>query len=97
LTKTVWNYLQAQGVINQKVYAILNRAVELEGLTKAQVEEIIGLPIKAAMPYLSGDFALANHLNQPITLKYPTDPASILLKETSEDVVKLARQLRRTR
>jgi pilus assembly protein CpaE len=97
LTKTIWNYLQTQDVINQKVYAILNRAVELEGLTKTQAEEIIGLPIKAAMPYLGGDFALANHLNQPITLKYPTDTASIILKEISEDMVKLARELRRTR
>lgn len=97
LTKTVWNYLQLQDVVNQKVYAILNRAVGLEGLTKVQAEEIIGLPIKTAMPYLGSNFALANNLNQPITLKYPTDTASIILKGTSEDMVKLARQLRRTR
>jgi pilus assembly protein CpaE len=97
LTKTVWNYLQLQDVVNQKVYAVLNRAVGLEGLTKAQAEEIIGLPIKTAMPYLGSNFALANNLNQPITLKYPTDTASIILKGTSEDMVKLARQLRRTR
>lgn len=97
LTKTVWNYLQSQGVDHQKVYAILNRAVGLKGLTKAQAEEIIGLPIKAAMPYLGGNLALANNLNQPIILKYPTDTASIVLKETSEDIVKLARQVRRTR
>jgi pilus assembly protein CpaE len=96
LTKTVWNYLQSQGVDHQNVYAILNRAVGLEGLTKSQAEEIIGLPIKTAMPYLGGNFALANNLNQPITLKYPTDTASIILKGTSEDMVKLARQLRRT-
>jgi pilus assembly protein CpaE len=97
LTKTVWNYLQTQDVDHQKIYAILNRAVGLEGVTKAQAEEIIGLPIKTAMPYLGSNFALANNLNQPITLKYPTDTASIILKGTSEDMVKLARQLRRTR
>ena len=96
LTKTVWNYMQSQDVAHQKIYAILNRAVGLEGLTKAQAEEIIGLPIKTAMPYLGSNFALANNLNQPITLKYPTDTASIILKGTSEDMVKLARQLRRT-
>lgn len=97
LTKTVWNYLQSQEIDRQKVYAILNRAVGLEGLTKAQAEEIIGLPIKTAMPYLGSNFALANNLNQPITLKYPTDTASIVLKETSADMVKLARQLQRMR
>jgi pilus assembly protein CpaE len=34
LTKTVWNYLQSQGIDNQKMYAILNRAVGLEGPSK---------------------------------------------------------------
>lgn len=94
LTKTIWNYLQAQGVDHQKVYAILNRAVGLEGLTKAQAEEIIGLPIKTTMPYMGSNFALANNLNQPITIKYPTDTASIILKETAGDMVNLARRIR---
>jgi pilus assembly protein CpaE len=96
LTKTVWDYFQTQGIDNQKIYAILNRAVGLEGLTKTQAEEIIGLPIKTTLPYMGSNFSLANNLNQPITIKYPTDTASIILKGTSEDMVKLARQLRRT-
>jgi pilus assembly protein CpaE len=97
LTKTVWNYLQAQGVEDQRVYAILNRAVGLEGLTKAQAEEIIGLPIKTTMPYLGGNFALANNLNQPILVKYPMDTASLILKQTAEELVNVARHLRRAR
>lgn len=94
LTKTVWDYLQAQGIDNRKICAILNRAVGLEGLTKAEAEGIIGLPIKTTMPYMGSNFALANNLNQPITVKYPTDTASIILKETATDMVKLARRLR---
>jgi pilus assembly protein CpaE len=94
LTKTTWDYLQAQGIDGPKVYAILNRAVGLEGLTKTQAEEIIGLPIKNMMPYLGSNFTLANNLNQPITIKYPTDTASIILKETAADMVKLAQRLR---
>ncbi len=94
VTKTVWDYLKAQGIDIRKIYAILNRAVGLEGLTKTQAEEIIGLPIKTMMPYLGSNFALANNLNQPITLKYPTDTASIVLKEAATDMVKLARRLR---
>lgn len=93
LTKTVYDYLKNQGVDPQKVYAILNRAVGLEGLTKAEAEEIIGLQIKTTMPYMFGNFALANNLNQPITVKYPTDTASIILKSTAEDLVKLTRRL----
>jgi pilus assembly protein CpaE len=94
LTKTVREYLQTQDVDDQKIYAILNRAVGLEGLTKTQAEEIIGLPIKTTMPYMGSNFSLANNLNQPITMKYPTDTASIILKGTAEEIVNLARRLR---
>lgn len=94
LTKTVWSYLQTQGIDHQKVYAILNRAIGLEGLTKTQAEEIIGLPIKTTMPYMGSNFALANNLNQPITVKYPTDTASIILKGTAEDMLSVAGRLR---
>ena len=94
LTRTVHEYLKTQGVTSQKIYAILNRAVGLEGVTKAQAEEIIGLPIKTTMPYMGGNFALANNLNQPITVKYPTDTASIILKGAAEEIVNLARRMR---
>jgi pilus assembly protein CpaE len=97
LTKTIYDYLRSQGVDSQNVYAILNRAVGLEGLTKAQAEEIIGVPIKTTLPYMGSNFALANNLNQPITVKYPTDTASIILKSTAEDIVNLARRLRETK
>jgi hypothetical protein len=33
-------------------------------------------------------------LNQPITVKYPTDTASIVLKGAAQDIVNLARRLR---
>jgi pilus assembly protein CpaE len=93
LTKTVYDYLKTQGVNSQKIYAILNRAVGLEGLTKAQAEEIIGLPIKTTLPYMGSNFALANNLNQPITVKYPTDTASIILKGAAEEMVSLAHRI----
>ncbi|HET9905085.1 MAG TPA: response regulator [Anaerolineales bacterium] len=97
LTRTVWEYLEAQGIDRQKIYAILNRAVGLEGLTKAEAEEIIGLNIKTTLPYMGGNFALANNLHQPITTKYPTDTASIIFKETAGDMARLARRLRAIR
>ena len=94
LTKTVSDYLQTQGVDTQKIYAILNRAVGLEGLTKTQAEGIIGLPIKTTLPYMGSNFALANNLNQPILAKYPNDTASIILKGAAEEIASLARRLR---
>ncbi len=94
LTKTVWEYLQSQGLEDQSIYAILNRAVGLEGLTKTEAEAIIGIPIKTMIPYLGSNFTLANNLNQPITTKYPKDTAAIVLKEAAENMVKLARRQR---
>ena len=94
LTKTVWDYLHAQGVESQKIYAILNRAVGLQGVTKVQAEEIIGLPIRTTMPYMAENFALANNQNQPITVKYPMDTASLIFKNTAQDMVSLANRLR---
>lgn len=93
LTKTVWEYLQSQGIDDHKIYAILNRAVGLEGATKAEAEGIIGLQIKTTLPHLGGNFALANNLHQPITIKYPTDTASIVLKDTAGDMAKLSLRL----
>ncbi len=95
LTKTVWDYLHAQGVESQNVFAILNRAVGLEGLTKTEAEEIIGLPIQAVIPYMGSNFTLANNLNQPIITKYPEDTTSIILKDTASKIIDLTNKLRR--
>jgi hypothetical protein len=65
-----------------------------EGATKAEVEATIGLPIKTTMPYMFGNFALANNLNQPITTKYPNDTASIIMKDLGLDMVKTVQRLR---
>jgi pilus assembly protein CpaE len=94
LTREVWDYLQTKGIESKKVFAILNRAVGLEGLTKAEAEEIIGLSIQTVIPYMGGNFALANNLNQPIIEKYPEDTTTIVLKETANNMINLANKLR---
>lgn len=94
LTKTICDYLQSQGVDDEKIYTILNRALGLEGATKTEAEKIISLPIKTTLPYMGGNFALANNLNQPITTKYPNDTASIILKDLALDMTRVARLLR---
>jgi len=94
LTQTVRLYLQSQGIDSQKIFTILNRAVGLEGATKAEAEAIIGLPIKTTMPYMGGNFTLANNQNQPIATKYPTDTASIIFKGLAVDMIKAAHQVR---
>ena len=94
LTKTVWEYLRSKGVQAPSVYAILNRAVGLEGLTKSEAEKIIGLEIKTSVPHLGGNLALANNQHMPFTLKFPKDTTAIVLKETAQEMADLARHLR---
>jgi hypothetical protein len=86
--------LKSLGIEDQRIYAILNRAVGLEGLTKNEAEGIIGVPIKMTMPYMGSNFTLANNLNQPITSKYPRDTASIILKDATVSMTKLVQGLR---
>jgi pilus assembly protein CpaE len=92
-TKKLWHYLQRQGVDSARVFPVLNRAVGLEGLTKMEAEKILGIEIKLMMPYMMGNFTLANNQNTPLTIKFPTDTASMVMKqaamEMSQKVVKL--------
>ncbi len=94
LTRTVWDYLHSQGVGSHSIYAILNRAVGLEGLTKAEAEKIIGLEIKTAVPYLGSNFALANNQHLPFSVKFPRDTAALVFKEIAHHMVDIARRLR---
>jgi len=92
-TKKLWHYLREQGIGPERVFPILNRAVGLEGLTKAEAEKILEIEIKLMMPHMMGNFSLANNQNTPITVKFPTDTASMVMKqaalEMSQKVIKM--------
>ncbi len=94
LTKILWDYLQSKGVQTTRVFPILNRAVGLEGLTKAEIENILGIPIKTSVPYLGGNFSMANNQHLPYAAKFPRDTASIVLKDTAQQMIELARKQR---
>jgi MinD-like ATPase involved in chromosome partitioning or flagellar assembly/CheY-like chemotaxis protein len=94
LTKTLLDYLRAKSVGVPSIYPILNRAVGLEGLSKAEADKMLGLEIKITMPYLGSNFSLANNLHQPIIVKFPKDTASIVMKEAAQQMVELSKKLR---
>lgn len=94
LTCTVWEYLQHKGVRPSAVYLILNRAVGLEGLTKAEAEAVIGLPIHAAVPHLAENISLANNQHHPYVANFPSDAAAIVLRESARQMQELAAALR---
>lgn len=97
LTKTMLAYLHQKGVHNEAILTILNRAVGLEGLTRAEAEEFLGVGIKTTFPYLV-HFTLANNQNQPFVVKYPADTTSVMtFKDVAGRIVETARRLRAAR
>jgi pilus assembly protein CpaE len=87
-TKKLWHYLKGQGMTADHMFPILNRAVGLEGLTKAEAEKILELEIKMTMPYMMGNFTLANNQNTPISAKFPLDTATLMLKQAAQDMTR---------
>ena len=94
LSKTILEYLKSKGVNMDSIFTMLNRAVGLEGLSKAEVEKAIEVPIRATVPYLSSNMGFANSHHQPFTLKFPKDTASIVFQEAAKEITTLARNLR---
>jgi len=96
INKTLLDYLHSQGVENRSIYPILNRAVGLEGLTRAEAEKALGVEIKTSIPYLPY-LTLANNLHQPFTLKYPNDTAALVFRDIAGQMVAVAQQIRAAR
>ncbi len=94
LTRTLLDYLRAKGVDEGAIYPILNRAVGLEGMTKPEVEQALGLPIKSAVPYLGGNFTMANNQHRPFSQKFPGDTTSIIFIDIARKIVEMARKRR---
>jgi pilus assembly protein CpaE len=90
LTKKFWGYLAGRGYPAEKVFPILNRAVGLEGVTKAEAEKMLGLEIRLTMPYMMGNFTLASNQNMPVLTKFPNDTASLVLKQAALDMSRQA-------
>jgi hypothetical protein len=62
----------------------------LEGVSKAEAEQIIGMPIRLTIPYMGSDFTLANNQNIPVPVKFPTATATIMLNQAAMDISSLA-------
>jgi MinD-like ATPase involved in chromosome partitioning or flagellar assembly/ActR/RegA family two-component response regulator len=94
LTKPILGYMKSKGVNMDSVFALLNRAVGLEGLSKMETETALEIPIRTTMPYLSSNLAFANSHHLPFALKFPKDTAAIVFQEAAKEMSILARNLR---
>jgi CheY-like chemotaxis protein len=92
LTKTVLEYLLAKGIAPQRFFAILNRIVGTEGMTKSAIEKLLDVKIMATMPYMSDNMTIANAQCQPISQRFPHDTASMVLTEFTKTIPEAIKQ-----
>jgi len=90
LTKKLCQFLQTQKIESEHIFLILNRSVGLEGVSKAEAEQIIGMPIRMTVPYMMSNFTLANNQNVPVLVKYPTDTVTMMLNQATVEISSLA-------
>jgi MinD-like ATPase involved in chromosome partitioning or flagellar assembly/CheY-like chemotaxis protein len=94
LTKTLLEYLKGKGVEPESIFPILNRVVGLEGLNKADVEQMLGVAIKFIIPHLGGNFTVSNNSHRPFSTQFPTDAASFLLRDIAREISQLTHEMR---
>lgn len=80
LTRITLNYLETLGILDEKLFLILNRAVGLEGLTKMEMEERIGKPIQRTVRYARENFTLATNQHVPYSTQFPNDGLNMELQ-----------------
>jgi len=94
LTRIVRQYLQEKGLPPNRIYAILNRVVGFEGVTKPEIEGLLSLTMQTTIPHLGGNFSLANDQHIPFAIKFPRDTAAMILKEAALKIITLANHAR---
>jgi pilus assembly protein CpaE len=94
LTRTVLDYLRSLKIDAQNIYAIQNRAVGLEGMTRGEVEKMIGLPIRATMPYMGGNFTVANNHHEPLMTRFPSDSGTLLISQSANELREMLQRSR---
>ena len=73
LSKSALDFIGELGVENSRIFPILNRAVGLEGQTKLEIEEMIGLPIMGTVSHSKDNFTLATNQKLPYKQRYPVE------------------------
>jgi pilus assembly protein CpaE len=90
LTKRTIDYLLKQNISPDQIYPILNRAVGLEGLSKAEADKLLGMNIRMTVPYMMSNLTLANNQNIPISTKFPTETTNLVLKQIATELSQAA-------
>jgi MinD-like ATPase involved in chromosome partitioning or flagellar assembly len=84
LTQIALQHLMKIGIIEEKIFLILNRAVGLEGLTKMEMEERMGKTIHRTVRYARDNFTIATNRHLPYAVAYPDDAMTMELSNLAE-------------
>lgn len=94
-TRVVLDFLlTTQHLPRERIFLILNRPTELQGLTKQAVEERLNLPIQGALMYLGEHMSLTHSTHTPLTVKYPDDASAFAVRRMAQELLFRAEQLR---
>lgn len=87
LTETVLDYLEQQDIRRNRIFAVLNRPLGLEGMSYAAVERQLGLKIAGTLPYMGEGFASASNLHHPFALHFPDAAVAFALHELTNGLL----------
>ncbi len=87
LSKSALDYIRKLGVDNEQIFPILNRAVGLEGLTKQEIEQKLGISIKGTVSYSGNNFTLATNQNLPYASQYPSNGITFDMNDLAKKLI----------
>lgn len=91
LTRTILEYLKMKGIDPHSFYLIQNRAVGLEGLTRTELEKMLGLSLAVTMPYMGDNFTVANNRHEPLASRFHNDSTTLLLKQVATQLIEMGK------
>ena len=90
LTQIALKHLEKIGVDEEKTFLILNRAVGLEGMTKVEMERVMGKPIRRTVRYARDNFTIATNQHLPYAVQFQDDALAMELQSLSVMLGKFA-------
>lgn len=92
LTNVIWKYLKGKGVMEDHLYPLLNRAIGYQGLTKPEVENMLGLQVRMSVPNMGDNLTVANNLHEPVLVKSTMESAALVLEQASRQIIEMCRK-----
>jgi MinD-like ATPase involved in chromosome partitioning or flagellar assembly len=74
----------------ERIIAIQNRSIGLEGLSRTEAEKLIEIPIQFSIPHLAENLAVASNRHEPFALRFPNDATAMTFQIIADQLVETA-------